>query len=737
MKSLLNKFKTQLYIVTLLVLGNAACLFAGVQINGVPPAYASIQNALDNAFDGDTLIVSTGLYEESVNIFDRNITIDGGYNGDYATKAGTGGSIIDGVWPGGLSAPGSIIDITNSNVRLIDLSITDGGFSIIALAGYGGGLDIQAGSCVTAETCHIYDNKCKGYGGGIYVKNSSLFLENSSVENNIAYSGLGISKGGGIYVTNGNIYITGNTADCKDNYAQNGGGIAANDTDLTINDSADIVGNTALYTGGGILLENNSYALISGISTIIGVGSSPMKNQNSVTNGSGGGLYASDSSIVLSNRAGFWKNFASENGGAAYLINSSMIIDNAAIGYEHSSRTNYARLCGGGVYAVGSTLTVKNGGKIFRGFANDSGGGVFAESSTILFENATLGHSNPDFGNVVNGAGGGLFAGNCSSVFENAEIINNQANDEGGGLEFSNDNYFLATDSQIFGNSADFGGGIDFYNTVGCITIDSCSISNNVAYERGGGIMVGMKNTLNSRGNSKIIHNTAGDKGGGISLYEGAAVDIFSESPDETIISDNVATNFGGGIYGFSGSAISGEGSILFRGNHAKFGGGICISNNCLLDIFPKNNSAAVFIENNAVFAGGGLFAMGTNVIANVKNVNFGLEGAGNSVTSGFSMSTGGGGAYISDGALFDAVNCSFIDNASSNYGGAIYVSYNSTVNIKSDFATATSLPPNNFFNNHSYIGGAIVEYMNCDLNISDATIISKLIIMFHLKIAL
>jgi len=124
-----------------------------MQINGTPPTYNSIQDALTNAPDGATLIVSTGLYVESVNIFDRDITIDGGYNVDYATKAISGHSIIDGLWILPLTSPGSIIDITNSNVQLIDMRMTDGGFSPVILSGYGGGLDIRDGSTVNAVNC--------------------------------------------------------------------------------------------------------------------------------------------------------------------------------------------------------------------------------------------------------------------------------------------------------------------------------------------------------------------------------------------------------------------------------------------------------------------------------------------------------------------------------------------------------------------------------------------------------
>ena len=724
MKKIINKFNARLCVIIFLTLGSAICLFAGVQINGTPPTYATIQGALTNAPDGATLIVTTGLYEESVNIFDRNITIDGGYNVDYATKASSGDSIIDGLWILPLTSPGSIIDITNSNVRLIDMRMTDGGFPPIVLFGYGGGLDIRDGSTVNAVNCRIYDNYSKGLGGGIYVEDSSLVLSNSYVYNNIAHLGLGDSKGGGVYAVNGNVTLTGSKQIVRDNYAHHGGGIATDYAVLTILDNADVWKNIGVTRGGGVLLENNSSALISDGGTSIG---SISTGKNSVTNGNGGGLYAADSSVILSNKANFRQNFASGEGGGVYLTNSTMTINNADIGYPSTDFTNYAMGSGGGVFAINSTLRVENDGQIFRAYAGGLGGGICAVESIILFDNATLGSSSVmNYGNAAGMKGGGLYAYNCSSVFNNTEIIKNQSS-TGGGLDFVNSNYFLATNSRISGNIAAYGGGIDFFSTVGDITIDSCSISNNKAYIMGGGIIVGEQNTLNIRGNTEINYNISDDKGGGISLYQGASVDVFSDSYAPVIISDNIASNYGGGIYGFSGSSISGKGNIWFRKNHARYGGGICISNDCSLDLLPAGNFAVTFIKNNAVYSGGGLFAMGSNVHVNVKNVNFGLEGAGNSTTNSSTTIIGGGGAFISDGALFNAVNCSFVDNISSNYGGAIYADKYSIVNVISDFDTASSLPPNKFLNNHAaFMGGAAIAYHHGELNISDAVIISN-----------
>jgi len=276
---------------------------------------------------------------------------------------------------------------------------------------------------------------------------------------------------------------------------------------------------------------------------------------------------------ILSNNANFRQNFASGNGGGVYLTNSSMTINHAKIGYASTDFTNYAKGSGGGVFAINSTLRVENDGQIYRAYAGLSGGGICAFGSVIVFDNAKLGSSSVmNYGNAAGSSGGGMYAYNCSSVFNNTEILKNQSS-TGGGLDFVYSNFFLATNSRIFGNKAGYGGGVDFFSSVGDITIDSCSISNNKAYIMGGGIMVGFQNTLNIRGNTEINYNSADEKGGGISLYQGASVDIFSDSYAPVIISDNIASNYGGGIYGFSGSSISGGGNIWFRRKYTLFAG--------------------------------------------------------------------------------------------------------------------------------------------------------------------
>ncbi len=266
------------------VLMSAAACFAGVKINGAGIEYSAITTAVNNAVGGDVLIVTTGTYDEAVNISGLNIDIDGGYKFDYSTKYPPGSTIID--------APlfsGSCIDIENSTVKLTDLELTGSSFLI---SGSGGGLDIRNNSDVMAVNCNIHNNWAPESGGGIYIRQSTLILSNTPVSSCSSDFGGGIYandssitllaaslvqnneadfSGGGIYLVNNSLCDVANTAaDIKNNYAINGGGVAANGSSFVLHRGADIVGNTAIAHGGGIYLNNNATALLYGFDTSIG-----------------------------------------------------------------------------------------------------------------------------------------------------------------------------------------------------------------------------------------------------------------------------------------------------------------------------------------------------------------------------------------------------------------------------------------------------------------------------------
>lgn len=143
----------------------------------VPDDYPTIQEAIDNAVDGDTILVAQGTYYENLHIENKNnITLKG---------EGINRSIIDG------SGIGRVIHAQRNH----DLSIVIKGFTVRnGWSGWGSGIFLNTGgpccnSSINAvvRNCEVIDN----YGTGIIIVNDwtgTSYVENNIISNN-SYNG--------------------------------------------------------------------------------------------------------------------------------------------------------------------------------------------------------------------------------------------------------------------------------------------------------------------------------------------------------------------------------------------------------------------------------------------------------------------------------------------------------------------------------------------------------------------
>jgi len=174
--------------------------------------------------------------DNNMNSIISNLTITNGY----------------GFWGGG----GGIT--SNSNLYLNNLIISNN-FKIGWFTGGGGGINCH-GSVLTIENTTITNNTAEGdaAGGGILHYDCYLNIINSVISENEALDGGGIYSIGGTNILK-NVLISGNTSDF-------GGGIMAEQTNLTLI-NVDIVDNNATdYEGGGI---RTCYSNINIINSII------------------------------------------------------------------------------------------------------------------------------------------------------------------------------------------------------------------------------------------------------------------------------------------------------------------------------------------------------------------------------------------------------------------------------------------------------------------------------------
>ena len=228
--------------------------------------YLTIQEGIDAASYGDTVLVAPGTYPES-------ILMGPGADGVVlVSEAGPSVTVVDieGVHWGSVV----VCQGVGSETAIEGFSFT-GGFTNER----GGGIRCEfaspriSGNVITDcrsefegggigawfSDVHIINNTIHANsatdGGGISVVEGSAVIEGNTVEANTASGFGGTQCGGGIYVAYGHCMIEGNVI--VGNYAVGyGGGLCSDDAELTILRSNSIHHNSAGYWGGGLALFN-------------------------------------------------------------------------------------------------------------------------------------------------------------------------------------------------------------------------------------------------------------------------------------------------------------------------------------------------------------------------------------------------------------------------------------------------------------------------------------------------
>jgi len=281
----------------------------------IPQDHSSIQEGIDHAVDGDTILVAPGTYHENINFLGKKIVLASHFIlKEDTTKISR--TILDGSKPDNKDSASvvSFVSGEDSSSVIIGFTIQNGEATLILEPkGYGGGGILCKSSSPKIIRNIIQNNSAYAYGGGIYCQHGSpQIIQNTVMLNNTN------TFGGGIFCNKASPKIEENILQYNSVTYGRGGGIHCYSSVALIKRNL-IVGNTCYLEGGGVCCESLSAALIinntfvrnqgvggSGIGCI--KSSSPEIVNNIISFGGGVSVWCDKSSNPVMTHNDFWKN---------------------------------------------------------------------------------------------------------------------------------------------------------------------------------------------------------------------------------------------------------------------------------------------------------------------------------------------------------------------------------------------------------------------------------------------
>jgi hypothetical protein len=414
----------------------------------VPGDYPTIQQGLNAASTGDTVLVAAGTYTE--NIFWPLI------NGiKLYSESGANVTIIDG------DTVSTVIYL--SGLADIDTTTVIRGFTIQNGYGdpYGGGIYL-VNSSPKIENNTIRYNYATQLGGGICCIDTSLplIINNTITMDSAGWGGGGVAcidssgptitgntiitnwggYGGGIYCADSGCVITGNqiidnTAGAS-GFAGDGGGIFCDGGSKPLIDGNRIANNSTVggyHLGGGIYCGGNSKPLIVN-DTIIA---------NSVDNGGGGIFCDGTDTLVISGCVIDSNSAVMGTGGGIFCDNCHPIIAGNRI--SNNTAIGYTVLSGGGIYLDFSDAEIT--GNTITANISYTGAGIYCRWSDPKINHNVIN------ANTAYRKGGGI----CCETYSNPQIrfntiTQNDADSLGDGIYCLEGSFPVIDSNDIYNN---------------------------------------------------------------------------------------------------------------------------------------------------------------------------------------------------------------------------------------------------------------------------------------------
>jgi hypothetical protein len=197
--------------------GNSAILDAIKNIQVHPVVEFSIQQAIDNAAEGDTIVIPRGRYCESLLIGDKSLTLVSEDPADWDVVADT---VID------AQGQSQLVYINGS----LGGGVTLRGITLSGGSSANGGAVYANNSNLTIERCIITGNSAQTNGGGVYLS----YCPQVEISNSLLQGNSTIYNGGALYCRQSNLNLLNSTI-TENNAGAKGGAIRAFDgSDVSI-----------------------------------------------------------------------------------------------------------------------------------------------------------------------------------------------------------------------------------------------------------------------------------------------------------------------------------------------------------------------------------------------------------------------------------------------------------------------------------------------------------------------
>jgi predicted outer membrane repeat protein len=375
--------------------------------------------------------------------------------------------------------------------------------------GFGGGINVQAGSVVVVGGSHVDANSAFNEGGirvgrvklgridAVRVVGGSTVNGNSSTA--LVDPPNGDFGGGGIAVeSTGNVFVSASQVSDNHTVGMYSGGIVVSLGSVAVTDGSQITGNTNRGPGGGIAANFGGAITVSGHSQVSGNTGAAIGG--GIVNFSGplGSVRITGGSQVDNNTLTNEETIGQAIAVFLEYIRSQPNLGSAAAAAARAAHAAEERLTnpfllvgGGGIGTLAAPISVTGGSEVNGNFCGRRdrsrlqttglGGGVFSVLGQVAIDHAVV-----EYNQAPYGAGGGIYNAFNLLTLDHATVNGNSAAGDGGGIW--NGGVLFGDDSTITNNTAGGDGGGLFNAAGGRARIVDSAFTGNSAEHTGGGI---------------------------------------------------------------------------------------------------------------------------------------------------------------------------------------------------------------------------------------------------------